>query len=47
MDGFGLEAFLIDPGLESLVEELVDSQAQHVIQFEFLIGEQTIPMHSV
>lgn len=47
MDRFGLEALLIDSGLESLIKELVESKTQDVIEFEFLIGEETISMHSV
>ena len=47
MDGLGLEAFLIDSSLESLVEELVDGKTQYVIEFEFFIGQEPISMHSV
>lgn len=47
MDGLGLEALLIDPGLQSLIEELVDGETQDIIQLEFFIGEQSISMHSV
>ena len=47
VDGLGLEAFLVDPGLESLVQELIDGETQDVIQLELLIGEQTISVHSV
>ncbi len=47
MDGFGLEALLIDSGLESLIEEFVDGKAKDVIELEFLIGQQSISMHSV
>ncbi len=47
MDGLGLETFLVDPGLETFVQEFVDSQTQHVIELEFLVGEETIAMHSV
>lgn len=47
MDGLGLESLLVDSGLQSLIEELVDGQTQHVIQLQLLVGEQTISMHSV
>ena len=47
MDGFGLEAFLIDSGLESFVEEFVQSETQDVIEFEFFIGQESVSMHSI
>jgi hypothetical protein len=47
MDGFSLEAFLVDPSLDSLVQELVEGQTQDVIELELLTSEQTITMHSV
>jgi hypothetical protein len=47
MDGFGLESFLVDSGLETLVEELVYSETQDVIELEFLVAEQTVSVHSV
>ena len=47
MDGFGLEAFLIDSGLESFVEEFVQSETQDVIEFEFFVGQESVPMHSI
>ena len=47
MDGFCLEAFLVDPGLESLVEEFVDSETQHVIELELFVGEETVSVHSI
>lgn len=47
MDGLGLESLLVDSGLQSLIEELVDGQTQHVIQLQLLIGQQTITMHPV
>jgi len=43
----GLEAFLIDSSLESLVQELIKGETQDVIEFKFLIGEKTISVHSV
>ena len=47
MDALGLEAFLIDSGLESLVQEFIDSQTQDVIEFEFFIAKESISVHSV
>lgn len=47
MDGLGLESFLIDSGLETLVQELVECETQDVIELELLTGEQTVTMHSV
>lgn len=47
MDRLCLEAFLIDSSLESLVQKLVRSKTQNVIELKFLIGEKTISMHSV
>jgi hypothetical protein len=47
MNGLGLESFLIDSSLKSLVEELVDSKTKHVIELELFVAEQTITMHSV
>ena len=47
MDALGLESFLVDSGLESLVQEFVESQTQDVIEFEFFVGEKTISVHSV
>ena len=47
MNGFGLEAFLINSGLESLVEEFVDSKTQDVIQLELFVREETISVHSI
>lgn len=47
MDRFCLEAFLIDSSLESLVQKLVRSKTQNVIELKFFIGKKTISMHSV
>ena len=47
VDGLGLEAFLIDPGLQTLVKELVDGETQDVIELEFLTSEEAIAVHSV
>ncbi len=47
MDRLGLEALLIDSGLQSLIEELIDGETEDVIEFEFLVGEEAISMHSV
>ena len=47
MDALGLEALLIDSGLQSLVKEFIESETQDVIELEFLIGEETISVHSV
>ena len=46
MDALGLEAFLINTGLQSLVQEFIEGQTEHVIELEFLIGEETISVHS-
>ena len=47
MDGFGLETFLINSSLESLVKEFIDGQTQNVIEFELFIAEEAISVHSV
>lgn len=47
VDRLCLESFLIDSSLESLVEELVEGETKDVIELEFLVGEETIAMHSV
>ncbi len=47
MHALGLEAFLVDAGLEAFVQELVEGETQDVIELEFLIGEQTVSVHSV
>ena len=47
MDALGLEAFLVDSSLEPLVEEFVEGETQHVIEFEFLVAEETVSVHSV
>ena len=47
MDALCLEAFLIDSGLESLVQEFIESQTQNVIEFEFFIAKESISVHSV
>ncbi len=38
---------MVDPGLQSLVQKFVESETQNVIELEFLIGEETVSMHSV
>ena len=47
VDALGLEALLVNTGLQPLVEELAESQPKHVIELELLIGEQPVPMHAV
>ena len=47
MDALGLEAFLVDSSLEPLVEEFVEGETEHIVEFEFLIAEETVPVHSV
>ena len=47
MNALGLETFLVDSSLQSLVQKFIESQTQNVIEFEFLIGEQTVSVHSV
>ena len=46
VDGFGVEGILGNSSLQSAVQELVKSQTQNVIELKFLIGEETIPVHS-
>lgn len=46
VDGLGVEGILGNSGLQSAVKELVQGQTQHVIELEFLVGEETIAMHS-
>ena len=47
VNALGLEAFLIDSSLESLVQKFIEGKTQDVIEFEFFIAEETISMHSV
>jgi hypothetical protein len=47
VDALGLETLLVDAGLETLVQELVDGKTEHVIELEFFIGEETIAVHAV
>ena len=47
VNALGLEAFLIDSSLESLVQKFIESKTQDVIEFEFFIAEETISVHSV
>jgi hypothetical protein len=47
VDGLGLEALLVDPGLDALVQELVEGEAQHVIELELLPGQQAVAVHAV
>lgn len=47
MDALGLEPFLVDTGLQSLIQELIQGKTQHVIELEFLIAEETVAVHSV
>jgi hypothetical protein len=47
VDGLGLEALLVNAGLQPLVEELVDGQTEHVIQLELLSSEQAVAVHAV
>lgn len=47
VDGLGLEAFLIDPGLEALIKELVEGETEHVIELELLTSQQSVAMHAV
>ncbi len=46
MDGFAIEAALVDFGLKSLVENFADCKTQNVIEFEFFTGQKSISMHS-
>ena len=47
MDALGLETFLIDTGLKTFIQELVESETQNVIEFELLIGKKAISVHAV
>lgn len=47
MDALGLETFLVDTCLQSLIQEFIEGKTQHVIELEFLIGEETVTVHSV
>ena len=38
MDRLGLEALLIDTGLDSLIEEFIEGKTENVIELEFLVG---------
>jgi hypothetical protein len=41
-----LESFVKDSGLESLVENFIQGQTQNVIEFELLIGQKSVSVHS-
>lgn len=47
VDGLGLEALLVDAGLQSLVEQLVDGEAEHVIELQLLAREEPVAVHAV
>ena len=47
MNALCLESFLIDASLQSLVQELIESQTQNIIQLQLFIGKQTVTMHTV
>jgi len=47
MNGLGLETFLIDSSLQSLVKEFIDSKTQDVIKLELLVAEEAVSVHSV
>ena len=40
-----MEGVLRDSGLQSPLEEFIRGESQHVIELEFLSGEQTIAVH--
>ena len=46
MHRLSVECILGNSGLESAIEEFVESQTQHIIEFEFFGGEETISVHS-
>jgi hypothetical protein len=46
MDGLGLESLIEDSGLESSVQELVRGQTQNVIEFQLLIRQESVSVHS-
>ena len=41
-----MESFVENSSLESSVKNLVHSQTQNVIELEFLVGEESVPVHS-
>jgi len=47
VDGLGLEALLVDTGLQPLVEQLVDGETEHVIQLQLLAREEPVAVHAV
>ena len=47
MNALGLEAFLINSSLESLVQKFIDCQTKHIIELEFFITKETVSVHSV
>ena len=38
---------MINSSLQSLIQKFVQGKTENVIEFEFLVGEEPIPMHSV
>lgn len=46
VDGLGVEGILGDSSLESALEQLVGCEAEHVIELEFLGGEEAVAVHS-
>ncbi len=46
MDWFGLESFVKNSGLESLVQNFIQGQTQNVIELELLIGQKSVSVHS-
>lgn len=46
VDGPGLAALLVDPGLQPPLHELVEGQPQHVIQLALALAEESVAGHS-
>lgn len=46
VDGLGVEGVLGDSGLQSSIKKFVKGETENVIELEFLIGEETIAVHS-
>ena len=47
MDALGLETLLINSSLQSLVQELTESEAEHIIELELFIREKPVSVHAV
>ena len=47
VDRLRLESLLVDAGLQSLVEQLIDGETEHVIQLQLLAREESVAVHTV